>query len=118
MADSSHNEKDLFERLAEYGLGGLVDDQSIELADLLEEAAARSGESAPLFLAEAIKAVGELRLHHDKYGGIRISFLESLDALVKKELPKIQVSHASSAGRLAMGLRDKICDMVNRYDPS
>jgi len=95
----------------------LVDAQPAVLADYLERRAAETGQSAPLFLSEAIRAVYELFREHDEYGGIRLGFVHQLDDLVRERLPIVQRSEPQWAAKLAPDFRDEIQLMVDGYNP-
>ncbi len=92
---------ELFERFLRGGFSQLTDSQSLELADYLEDQAVSSGMSAPLFISQSLRAVGELRREHDKYGGVRVGFLNLLDRLNRTRLLGTREAEPHVAARLS-----------------
>ena len=91
--------------------------QPAELADYLERRAAETGQSASLFLSQAIRAVSKLLREHDECGGIRLGFVRELDELVRERVPVIQSSEPHWAAKLARDFRDDVQKMVDGYNP-
>jgi hypothetical protein len=71
------------------------------LADYLEQSASATGLAAPLYLAQAIRAVEGLFREHVEYGGTQIDFVRWLDHLVLHDVPEIQHSDPIRAAKLA-----------------
>ena len=88
-----------------------------ELADYLDRFASTTGQSAPLFIAEAIRAVDRLSHEHDESGGIRMGFANLLDDLVLNRLPTIQRNDQHWAAKLARDFRDEVLALLRTYDP-
>ena len=109
---------ELLERLPRDGFSRLTDAQPVELADYLEDQAASTGMSAPLFISQSLRAVDELHREHDKYGGVRVGFLNLLDDLARTRLPRIHRSEPHVASSLARDFRNDVLDLVQKYDPA
>jgi hypothetical protein len=108
---------ELLRRFVHGGFEQLTDAQPAELADYLEKQAAETGQSAPLFISQAIRSVSGLFREHDEYGGTRLGFVLELDNLVRERLPIIQRSEPHWAAKLARDFRDEILARVTAYNP-
>ena len=107
---------ELFSRFVRGGFGQLTNTEPVELADFLERHAATTGQSAPLFIAQAIRAVDQLFHDHDERGGIRTGFVDLLDELVRNRLPTIRRSDQYWAAKLASDFRNEVLALVQTYD--
>ena len=94
----------------------LAGTEPAELANYLERRAAETGQSASLFVSQAIRAVYTLFREHEESGGVRLEFSGMVDAVVRERMPVIQRSEPHWAAKLARDFRDEI-QAVERYDP-
>jgi hypothetical protein len=107
---------ELLHRFAHGGFEALIDSEPAELADYLEQRAAETGRSAPLFLSQAIRSAYRLFREHDEYGGARLGFVRQLDQIVREQVPVIQSSETHWAAKLAHDFRDEIQKMLDGYN--
>jgi|SRR5665213_2397980 len=114
----SENTSELLTHFVRGGFENLVGSQPVDLANYLRGIAGHTGQSASLFIAEAIEGVHALFIEHDEYGGVRSGFIYRLDDLVCSRLPTVQSADPHWAAKLAKDFRDDILALVKSYDPT
>ena len=111
-------EDDILSRFETGGFDALRGKGLAELAEFLENNAADTGWAAPLFVAQALWAIGGLFHEQDEYGGVRIGFIEYVDRVVRTQLKSIKTMPGPEAAKSARQLRDEVLTLVGAYDPS
>jgi len=107
----------LLEQFALSGFTGLVSDDAIQLIRYLEMAAQEGSGSGGLpYLAEAIRAVDDLRRKEDEKGGVRAGFLKNLDRQTATSLIEVLVGDPAKRSQAGIAYRDQVSEMVATYD--
>lgn len=97
------------ELLKQFGRDGFVKlpgDRLPDLCTYLEDIAVSTGQSAHLFLAEAIRAVWSV--YEDDEQGITLETLQHLDAIVFRYMPTYTTGTPVKAAEAARELRNEI----------
>jgi hypothetical protein len=105
-----------FRRFEAGGFESLTGDEPAEVAAYLEHSAVSTGTAAPVFLAQAVRAVDSFMREHDEYGGVRLSFIQYIDRLVHDCLMKVRSETSVAAAQLAVDFRDEVSALLGQYD--
>jgi hypothetical protein len=100
------------------GFEAFTGNQLAAFGDHLESQATISGFAAPLFLAQAIRAVDYLFREQDECGGIRIGFIRELDRIALVRLSTVNEEDWRSFDQQTRQFRDDVLASVSRYDPT
>lgn len=115
---SDFSDNELLQRLVTVGLARLPPDRLTELAAYLEARAVDTGLAAPVFVAQAIRAIGSCTSEHNERGGVRIAFLAKIDSILRSHLQEIQKGDPLQATARARQLRDEVVEWTSSYDPT
>ncbi|MGO9096757.1 MAG: hypothetical protein ACLQGV_16245 [Bryobacteraceae bacterium] len=98
------------------GFETLTGGEPAEVAVYLEHLAVSTGTAAPLFLSQAVRAVDSFMREHDECGGVRASFIQYIDKLVRDCLMKVHSETGAVAAEIARDFRDEVCALLGQYD--
>jgi hypothetical protein len=105
-----------FRRFESGGFESLTGAEPAEVAACLEQSAVSTGNAAPLFLSQAVRAVDSFMREHDQYGGVRVSFIQYIDRLVHDCLMKVRAGTSVTAAQIARDFRDEVGALLGQYD--